>query len=1244
MQTRSTAYIESMSENIRPASHMKVTIYTETPLVFTDDDIISFNENKSAHPIAAELPTISVSLTVDNTDGRYDPDSPTGLYDELMSTLKMTYEYGVDVYNEISGELETEWITGGEVYTTGELSYDNTSFTIEATDHLALLTSTSDITYNLTSWSDIAKKYIEESGYPEDALGEKKIIIDSSLDNYQTNTNFPDLSIAEILQSVAHAGGVQMYIDRSGYLHLDNDKKSEDPSQYHLTLDEQGENPTYSKKAEAGKVTVVINTDVTNIKDVESVITSDGEDVEVENDFIETTPEAENLMAVVKGYLQTRNTAEISYRGEPALDILDRIQFDTEYSTGLVGTVIQSSLTYAGNFSGSLTVLYSLGTDTNTSVTITGAENFVYSGESSVSPAFVTLTCNTDEPSPTYQWSYYNSTDGWQDMTGETSQTLTLYPSGTYFTPTDLTIFKCTVNDSKSATAKVRRIRETETETGVYLGSLTSIPEVYGEGDYFLCAEDFDSYTLGNVYIYDGENWQITTNATIIASVLRDAKLLGMPYDNPSFVNQYIQSITQKSLTLSASASSITVSERSGTSPEHIIVTARASGLDEPGSNWVWRCYDGSVELTLSDVYDENEDIDPYSRQFSCADVTTSAVTVTLTVTEDEVYSASIGFSKTELKDESNIYLGVLDLAPDDDNYITGDYYLSSDNIPYVYNGTTWVEVTEDTSNYSEIMGMVLGDAIKSGTTIPVTSAIYGYFENLVTRNLLVSNTDGSFQFSASPTAGTGSSGNAVPAVLAKIDDEVVFEISEDGIYINGNGTFTGVISNNEFETRPVGITRTINQTLSPTLWSGADLYAVTSIPIDDVLLPATGTYKDKNIVSVGRTTSGGRITIATFEDDSTQYGDPVKKYNTYTIPNATNKAYYWIHASGGFFTGGTSLEMYRNSSQYSSLAIYDDGSKSSTKDAQGGDIVKCYVWGWGLWGKTTGYCKIISYYEGPADGTVVVFDDGSTKFFYADGLYEDELVIDTIFTSSNTYIDGSALFTTLMTVPSNELTYCDSASSTITIDGTAYTLLSILKTSTNIRLNTGGGIVNIQRWSGEERDMENTFTSLSVNIVTSSTQPGVYTSTVFPKGGATIGTADEPFDYGYFTDLNVANGLGDFSAGDVTLNSLSADSIDLDTDNLQLSSTGYTRLPNGLLLQWGSGTGTITFPIAFSTVYQAVISLRSENRADQIDDIAFPYISELSNSGLTAVYRLKESGDTRKTISVAMRYIAIGV
>lgn len=118
---------------------------------------------------------------------------------------------------------------------------------------------------------------------------------------------------------------------------------------------------------------------------------------------------------------------------------------------------------------------------------------------------------------------------------------------------------------------------------------------------------------------------------------------------------------------------------------------------------------------------------------------------------------------------------------------------------------------------------------------------------------------------------------------------------------------------------------------------------------------------------------------------------------------------------------------------------------------------------------------------------------------------------------------------------------------------------------------------------------------------------------------------------------LNTGSGAMTFNQGVKTTDSPTFAGLNL--GNSSKSTNGYTRLPNGLLLQWGTGTGTVTFPIAFTTVYQVVAtnitSLTTQNQK-------FPIIASVSNTRF--MYFTPSAGADPTTTNLSCSYIAIGV
>jgi hypothetical protein len=94
----------------------------------------------------------------------------------------------------------------------------------------------------------------------------------------------------------------------------------------------------------------------------------------------------------------------------------------------------------------------------------------------------------------------------------------------------------------------------------------------------------------------------------------------------------------------------------------------------------------------------------------------------------------------------------------------------------------------------------------------------------------------------------------------------------------------------------------------------------------------------------------------------------------------------------------------------------------------------------------------------------------------------------------------------------------------------------------------------------------------------------------------------------------------------------------------------GYQRTPDGLLIQWGVGpsalnTGnnggsmTVTFPVAFSTVYQCVAGIYQSNTG-ALGHNAF--VGSLTNTNFNYWWGAANNGNN--VISATAIWIAIGV
>lgn len=188
---------------------------------------------------------------------------------------------------------------------------------------------------------------------------------------------------------------------------------------------------------------------------------------------------------------------------------------------------------------------------------------------------------------------------------------------------------------------------------------------------------------------------------------------------------------------------------------------------------------------------------------------------------------------------------------------------------------------------------------------------------------------------------------------------------------------------------------------------------------------------------------------------------------------------------------------------------------------------------------------------------------------------------------------------------------------------------MSSLTTTT---VNTANGSTNLTLMTGNSSSASivvRTDGTLSVkanstvNTITINTSTITTNTATFLANGNFIanGVANLYSNTTVNASLTVANVLtvtnsAVFSTNSVTMGAAS------------VANPGYTRLPNGLLLQWGnvsvtSTTGTITFPAAFSAVYSVQLTPSTNNSTHQ------PAVTALT----TTTANVRSSNTTANTV-----------
>lgn len=306
-------------------------VYLGHLLTFTKKDIISYTHEQHGDLLTGELPKSSITFTLDNTDGRWNPTNPTGLEKYLSERQKLTVRYGMDI------DGTTEWIPGGTFYLSEwsapanglEAQFsarDVFEFLLNAEIKGAVYgTLYSLVTYNAT-----------EHILPDDAL----VVADESLKNYSA-PYAGDGTAAEMIQKAANAACCILRYDRNGVLHVEPLDRSH--TGYLMPSSLAFSHPEVSLSKPLKTVSVGYGAETP----YELSVFSSGETQTVDNSFIVTEEQAITVAEWVREILQGRKTVKGELRADPRLDLFDIVTVESKF--GNFSPVVLTEIVYTFN-------------------------------------------------------------------------------------------------------------------------------------------------------------------------------------------------------------------------------------------------------------------------------------------------------------------------------------------------------------------------------------------------------------------------------------------------------------------------------------------------------------------------------------------------------------------------------------------------------------------------------------------------------------------------------------------------------------------------------------------------------------------------------------------------------------------------------------------------------------------------------------------------------------------------------
>lgn len=181
---------------------------------FSNDKVINCLLKDYVSPISETIPSMDVSLTIDNQDLYYSPDNPESAiaYMEIGQEVKVSFGY------DVTGNGDIEWLPETTTFL-NTWSADDVQAKFTATDRFYQLTDTyykglyreSGITLY-----DLALDVLNDAGITD----EREYYIDPYLKRIKVYNPLPPVKHSEALQIISNAGRCALYEDRANKIHL----------------------------------------------------------------------------------------------------------------------------------------------------------------------------------------------------------------------------------------------------------------------------------------------------------------------------------------------------------------------------------------------------------------------------------------------------------------------------------------------------------------------------------------------------------------------------------------------------------------------------------------------------------------------------------------------------------------------------------------------------------------------------------------------------------------------------------------------------------------------------------------------------------------------------------------------------------------------------------------------------------------------------------------------------------------
>lgn len=309
-------------------------------ITFTKNDIISYTHEQNGCALSGELPKNSIEFSVDNIDGRWDPNNPRGLEQYLSERMRVKVRYGLDI------DGTTEWIKAGTFYLSEWTASSNgMEASFVARDAFEFLLSREEPVETTVFGSlDFLVRWATNGTLPNADM----VVIDPVLEKYSAEFA-GDATFAEIVQKCANAACCVIRCDRDGLLYIEPMDRT--LSDYVIPLEFAYAYPEITLSKPLGAVSVKYG----ELFATRTVGNGEGETQTVENSFVTTYDQAWRLAGVVREMLVSRKKISGEFRADPRLDLFDVVTVEGKYGDVTPVVITNIKYSFSGAFRGSYT-------------------------------------------------------------------------------------------------------------------------------------------------------------------------------------------------------------------------------------------------------------------------------------------------------------------------------------------------------------------------------------------------------------------------------------------------------------------------------------------------------------------------------------------------------------------------------------------------------------------------------------------------------------------------------------------------------------------------------------------------------------------------------------------------------------------------------------------------------------------------------------------------------------------------